>query len=1292
MGDGSLKKGTTVSMYMRKVCIVLLVFIFTAGIPMTGLSLPWLGTKAYAATVRIGTPAIRTESSTMISNVDEKQVDQAEKLGFSVARQERKDEYGNTVDTNTNPLGTNTAYLDRVSQLSVIGKSMEKTKNGVYSFPLSDDGLDKSKQICNIDDTGKIRKMSDMLKKAQYDDIVAAPKAAVAADVNGIADPQNQDDKRGNGTQVVVTAAIPFQGEDDHQHVSLKLMVNDYNGGNPVNNIITAADNIPAPPRITYDDYETTDKDYQIHAAAGDFDHDGEDEVAVAVGLKLYVCKLKKVVNGSSFSYAVDKLEASDLPETKYSTTKDRKFRSEVDVEAGDANGDGYKDLLVTVGSTAIIGNDSLMRTSPAKLIIDTYMKDLKLDGDTEIDIKPRNSTEFSFASASVDVGDPLGEGKKTIILGGRLGNNKLAITYLEYDGKNKKFNNMSDSDYPVYTFDDTTMLKGVKNFLPCIKCVAFDGRGTLPYVVFGNVVTQYNSSTDKFDIKSVSEPSADKYQNSEREYQDKHHKGHYGGDITDINKNPDDYVEKPDEPNKHDGGDSTYVLNTVAGNFDGNPEGREQIVMLHYNIFYDDYYVFVTWCGKKSNDAPIYNHLSEIWSSGKRNKSTCYPVIAAPDVLNNGETMVAEPEKNTFTYSDPSVIAVVSAPPYYKEFQDKYSSVLGNSCTTFGTGHERGSSSSNGVSASVGVSFGYLQDISVFGFKLGEIDFETEITNSFTAGFSSSKSINTSTTYSNAIGNSPDDSVVIMAVPYDVYYYKRFDANKKVEEVAVRVPYMPVTITKTLTAYNELTKDMPSAPKITGDVLKSHVVGDPRTYMVSDEDVKKLSNVKGKKPLFMNSTYDKSFTTTGDDGDLYTTQQIESTKEKEQSFDYSLDVNVSVSTELLGYKAGTSAGTGYSHGKSSSEADSVTVSGTVANVPKGYSQYAFSWCIATYNYDLTSNDGKNTSECTVVNYITKPERGSFPPGQPQNLHRADNMQNYDTADVAWNNVKYASKYNIYESDSGDDSTYSNVGNIQGILSNPLYTVKGLSKATGDKVYFKVSAVDSKGNEGISSDVIEIDPVKVSGISIDSKPVLAYTEGDRMDLSSLVVKVDYSNNMSQNIAYKDNKNFADNYLKVNIGDGSVKDGMVLDTADTGMPVKVAYENGARKFSADAGNINVAVKGSGDMTISVKFKVGNTGNAVRLQPNQTLYADVTVRNNIDMPQDAFVILALYDDKGSMVKMASSGQNVSGKGSRLFSENLQLPTDINNYRAKVFVWDGTSIPTTKQVPKANVVEIE
>ncbi len=557
------------------------------------------------------------------------------------------------------------------------------------------------------------------------------------------------------------------------------------------------------------------------------------------------------------------------------------------------------------------------------------------------------------------------------------------------------------------------------------------------------------------------------------------------------------------------------------------------------------------------------------------------------------------------------------------------------------------------------------------------------------------------------------------MVIPHDVFYYELYAKDSEEPELMeVRIPYAPIMQSMSLNYYNQVTQNMPGAPKVASEVLNNHVVGDPRTYTLKDgKKPNELSNVMDtrggqafrKNTLYRGGTYGKSLIGTGI-GEGITSQEITVSEEDEKAFDFSLETNVMVKTNIFGVTKGISRGVGASVTTSSAKSKSITSSGTVANVPEDYPSYAYQWCLAVYNYNLTTNDGKNTSECHVVNYLTQPI-GSFPPPQPQNLALKDKSLTLNSAVITWDAVKDAAAYNIYRSASWDGS-YEKVGTVPGTamgVVNTNYTITGLE--SGVQAYIRVSAVSVSQKEGIASKPLPIIPVEVNSISISGQPKLSYAEGDKLDLSGLAVALKYSDGQADTVGYID---FSRNNLSTDSPDQKV-----LNTYDTGKKITVAYKYGSKTLSAQTQEISVLAGGSGDITANIVFSYSQY-NEMALLPKQVvqngttevippeiqwdtlsrttgvtpgmpLYAYANIKNNTIMPQDILVILALYDENGSMASMESLGRKIDAGAAAVYSLSGVTPSDVSQYRAKVLVWDGTDLKATKQTPKAYPVQL-
>ncbi|MEW5920986.1 MAG: hypothetical protein AB1796_08605 [Bacillota bacterium] len=67
------------------------------------------------------------------------------------------------------------------------------------------------------------------------------------------------------------------------------------------------------------------------------------------------------------------------------------------------------------------------------------------------------------------------------------------------------------------------------------------------------------------------------------------------------------------------------------------------------------------------------------------------------------------------------------------------------------------------------------------------------------------------------------------------------------------------------------------------------------------------------------------------------------------------------------------------------------------------------------------------------------------------------------------------------------------------------------------------------------------------------------------------------------------------------------------------------------------------------------------------------------------------MALYDAGDSMVSVSYLSKNVLAGSTESFNAGFKLPSNVTEYKAKAFVWDGTNITESNMIPVSNVTQI-
>lgn len=111
--------------------------------------------------------------------------------------------------------------------------------------------------------------------------------------------------------------------------------------------------------------------------------------------------------------------------------------------------------------------------------------------------------------------------------------------------------------------------------------------------------------------------------------------------------------------------------------------------------------------------------------------------------------------------------------------------------------------------------------------------------------------------------------------------------------------------------------------------------------------------------------------------------------------------------------------------------------------------------------------------------------------------------------------------------------------------------------------------------------------------------------------------------------------------------------------------------------------------------SYDFNVSTVFTPSKLTANQMFTAKVTVTNTTASyysgTKDVLLIVGLYDKNNSMVNVSYISKGIPHQGLETLSAGFKLPTNIDGYSVKAFVWDGSDLKTTNMIPLSNVTQL-
>ena len=803
--------------------------------------------------------------------------------------------------------------------------------------------------------------------------------------------------------------------------------------------------------------------DAMLDIAAGDMDGDGYDEIAVYSANKVSVYSYE---NNQLKEIATHKVLTLG---SKVDTTQDqyKKFGSAIVTLAfGDLDADDKDELVIAENMPYWSGNIE-------KGTVGIYAlenKELKPKHDLSLQY---NNDHYAIRYVNVATGDIDGDNKDELIAAGYysgwnndaqcLRNNIWYNIVKVEDGKYK------NSGWKSTEFKTQDLLGRVvdnkEQLIPPVSltCAATQGVGYAEQVFLGGCL--YTVKND-----------------NSLEY------------LTRISTNREYKKDDGKKANKEE----IFVVNVVAGNFNGNRNGQEQIVYA-FGMKHDDsdrYWYDIGYINKKNpgnsdsdywyGQEQVMNFESSYNRDQNKRRASLYLSLAAVDCDNDSTLMRYKGQEVTWT--KPEVLTILQSAPYFQDLEDTRG-YINQGQTGYGKGKGSGSSATAGTSLSVGTYVSFEQDFSVFGVKIASIQAEAQTKHSFNYGYEHNQTVETEVNYSGSAG---DDYAVVYAVPYMEYQYETWVPGYKLDDSNYN-DYLDTYLAGKLKDWStiknnteRLKAERDKAAKELGIYKGMDVKGSwqpctvsvpmtPRTVMLSVDDYDAIADVtEGLQPIrgnILNSTpgdpttYDAVDKREGFNkiGTLQTVTKAQgsnisvtqtATTEEEHSFEYDYEFEAKVGAGAGGLTVGVLAGFGANAGGGISTSTSKSYSATVDNLPSDADGYALSWQFGWRKAKLNNND------VLVLEYQQKDTKAK--PSPPKNLRVESVTSNSVT--LTWDPVTGAGAYVIYQV-GADGKQLFEMNTLAGTASS--WTNTGLSS---NRAYTYVAkTIAQSGEESITS-------------------------------------------------------------------------------------------------------------------------------------------------------------------------------------------------------------------------------
>ena len=808
--------------------------------------------------------------------------------------------------------------------------------------------------------------------------------------------------------------------------------------------------------------------DAMLDIAAGDMDGDGYDEIAVYSANKVSVYSYK---NNQLKEIATHNVLAPGDREHSTEAQYKKLGSAIVTLAFGDLDADDKDELVIAE-------NMPYWSHNIEKGTVRIYaLENKKLEPKHKLSLQHYNETaqndHYAIRYVNVATGDIDGDNKDELIAAGYYSGYenyaKCSRDNIWYNIVKVEDGKYKNSGWKSTEFKTQDLLGRVvdneKQLIPPVSltCAATQGVGYAEQVFLGGCLYTVNKDNGLEYLTRIS---------TNREY-------------------------KKDNGNKANK-EEIFVVNVVAGNFNGNRNGQEQIVYA-FGMKHDDsdrYWYDIGYINKKNpgnsdsdywyGQEQVMNFESSYNRDQNKRRASLYLSLAAVDCDNDSTLMRYKGQEVTWT--KPEVLTILQSAPYFQDLEDTRG-YINQGQTGYGKGKGSGSSATAGTSLSVGTYVSFEQDFSVFGVKIASIQAEAQTKHSFNYGYEHNQTVETEVNYSGSAG---DDYAVVYAVPYMEYQYETWVPGYKLDDSNYN-DYLDTYLAGKLKDWStiknnteRLKAERDKAAKELGIYKGMDVKGSwqpctvsvpmtPRTVMLSVDDYDDIANVtEGLQPIrgnILNSTpgdpttYDAVDKREGFNkiGTLQTVTKAQgsnisvtqtSTQEDKHSFEYEYEFEAKVGAGAGGLTVGVLAGFGANAGGGISTSTSKSYSATVDNLPSDADGYTLSWQFGWRKAKLNNND------VLVLEYQQKDTKAK--PSPPKNLRVESVTSNSVT--LTWDPVTGAGAYKIYQVNNSTGKLFA-MKTLAGTATS--WTNTALSSNTN--YTYVAKTITQSGEESITS-------------------------------------------------------------------------------------------------------------------------------------------------------------------------------------------------------------------------------